>query len=137
MPNCMTGTPAGVKFYTVPPCRVLDTRNPTGPLGAPSLQPFGTRTFNVAASACGIPAAAVAISVNLTVTNPTKPGNLTLDRGDAAQLPLASAINFSANRTRANNAVVPLATNASGTIKVLASTAGTVDFILDVNGYFQ
>lgn len=137
MPNCMTGTPAGVKFYTVPPCRVLDTRNPTGPLGGPALQPFATRTFNVAASACGIPAAAAAISVNLAVTNPAKPGNLTLDRGDAAQMPLASAINFSANRTRANNAVVPLATNASGTIKVLASTAGTVDFILDVNGYFQ
>lgn len=137
MPNCMAGPVAGLKFYTVSPCRVIDTRNPVGPLGGPSLQPSATRTFNVAASACGIPATAAAISVNLAVTNASQAGNLTLDRGDAAQLPVTSAINFSANRTRANNAIVPLASDASGTIKVLAATGGTVDFVLDVVGYFR
>jgi hypothetical protein len=134
MPNCVT---AGTKFYTLSPCRVLDTRNPAGSLGGPSLQPFATRTFNVAASACGIPATAVAISVNVAVTNPSGAGYLTLDRGDAAQLPVASTINFSAHRTRANDALVPLAQNGSGTIKVLSATSGTVDLILDVNGYFR
>jgi hypothetical protein len=77
------------------------------------------------------------ISANLAVTNSAGPGHLTLDRGDAAQLPLASTINFSANQTRANSALVPVAWDASGTIKVLAASGGTVDFILDVNGYFR
>jgi uncharacterized repeat protein (TIGR03803 family) len=131
--------PAGsaVLFYTLPPCRVLDTRNPTGPLGGPSLQPGATRTFDVAASICGIPATAKAISVNLAVTGPVGPGHLTLYPGDAVQAPSTSTINFSANQTRANNAVLPLASDGSGTINVLAGTGGTVAFILDVNGYFE
>jgi hypothetical protein len=124
-------------FYTLPPCRVLDTRNATGPLGAPSLQPGATRTFDVAASTCGIPATARAISVNLAVTGPVGPGHLTLYPGDAVLAPLASTINFSANQTRANNTLLALASDGSGTIKVLAGTGGTVDFILDVNGFFQ
>ena len=138
MPNCETSGPAaGLQFYTVRPCRVLDTRNPTGPLGGPSLQPSATRTFNIAASICGIPASAVAISVNVTVTNAAGSGYLTVDRGDAVSLPMVGTIDFSANKTRANNALVALASDASGTIKVLAATGATVDFILDVNGYFR
>jgi hypothetical protein len=101
------------------------------------LQPGATRTLDVASSACGIPATAKAISVNLAVTGPARSGYLTLYPGDAVQAPLATMINFSANQTRANNAVLPLASDESGTIKVLAGTGGTVDFILDVNGYFQ
>ncbi|MFI5197415.1 MAG: hypothetical protein ACHQJD_02250 [Thermoanaerobaculia bacterium] len=123
--------------YTLPPCRVLDTRNPTGLLGGPSLQPGATRAFDVTSSPCGIPSTAQAISVNLAVTGPMGPGHLTLYPGDAVQAPLASTINFAASQTRANNAVSPLASDGSGTIKVLAGTGGTVDFILDVNGYFQ
>ena len=135
----VTVAPAGsaVLFYTLSPCRVLDTRNPTGPLGGPSLQPGATRTFDVAASPCGIPATAKAISVNLAVTGPVGPGHLTLYPGDAVQAPSTSTINFSVNQTRANNAMSPLASDGSGTIKVLAGTGGTVDFILDVIGYFE
>src|ERR1019366_2800661 len=40
-------TGSGALFYTLPPCRVLDTRNQTEQLGAPSLQPGATRTFDV------------------------------------------------------------------------------------------
>jgi hypothetical protein len=138
MPGCLAGGPVtGSRFYTVTPCRLVDTRNPAGPLGGPSLQGNATRTFDVAAAACGIPTTAVAISVSIAVTNPSQPGSLTLDRGDGAQMPLASAINFPAHGTRANNAVVPVASNGTGTIRVLAATAGTVDFILDVTGYFR
>jgi len=39
--------------------------------------------------------------------------------------------------TRANNAVVLLATDGTGTIKVKNGSAGVVHFVLDVNGYFQ
>jgi hypothetical protein len=138
MPNCETSGPVpGLQFYPVPPCRLVDTRKPAGPLGGPSLQPSATRTFNIAASTCGIPVTAAVISVNVTVTNPAAPGHVTIDRGDAASLPQTSTINFSASQTRANEALLRVASDGSGTIKVLAATAGTVNLILDVSGYFQ
>ena len=62
---------------------------------------------------------------------------LTLDRGDAAVLPQVGTIEFSASKTRANNAIVALAGDGSGTIQVLDASGGTVDFILDINGYFR
>jgi len=137
MPNCMSGGPVALKFYSVTPCRILDTRKPAGSLGGPSLQPSATRTFNVAAAACGIPAAAVAISVNVTVTNPAAAGYLTLGRGDAASLPTTGTIYFSAHQIRANNTFIALASDTTGTIKVLDASTGTVDLIVDVNGYFR
>jgi hypothetical protein len=48
-----------------------------------------------------------------------------------------SAINYSAGRTRSNNAIVPL--NGIGEFAVFCgqSTGTTAHFILDVNGYFE
>ena len=71
----------------------------------------------------------------MTVTEPTAAGDLRLFAG-GAPLPLVSTINYRATQTRANNAVVTL--GASGDIAVLSDQAsGTVQFILDVDGYFQ
>jgi hypothetical protein len=126
----------GPGYFTVTPCRVLDTRNPDGPLGGPALQPHATRTFDVAASPCGIPATAEAVSVVLTVTQGTAPGNLVIYPGDVAK-PTANAISYPAGKTRANNGVFRLASDGSETIKVYTNSSGTVHFILDVNGYFQ
>jgi hypothetical protein len=127
----------GARFYSLPPCRILDTRNtPSGPLAGPALQPSATRTFNVSASGCGIPSGAWAVSVNATITGPGAPGYVTLYPGGGT-LPLASTINFSPGQTRANNAVVPLASDFTGTINVTNGSSGTVHLILDVNGYFK
>jgi len=124
-----------VLFYTLTPCRVLDTRNTAGPdAGAPALAASETRTVGTAEK-CGIPPKAAAISVNVTVTSPMAPGYVTLYPADGA-LPLASTINFSPGESRANNAILPLALDASS-FKVLNGSAGTVHFILDVNGYFE
>src|SRR5262249_48799673 len=64
-------------FFTLVPCRILDTRNPNGPYGGPALAASTTRSFAIAGQ-CGIPASARAISVNVTVTSPTTTGNLRL-----------------------------------------------------------
>jgi hypothetical protein len=127
------GTPSD--YYTLPPCRVVDTRLADGPLGGPVLQPGVERSFTVA-SVCGIPAGAQALAVNITAFEPAGVGDLQLYPGDQAA-PLTSLLNFGAGLTRANNAIVPLAFDASGTLKVRAETTGTVHFILDVVGYFQ
>ena len=124
-------------FYTVTPCRVVDTRNPDGPTGGPALAADSIRTFPVTGGVCGIPGTASAVSVNLTAGGAIAAGYLTLYPGDAAGPPVTSNVNFSAAQTRAGNAVVPLATDGTGTIKVKNGSAGTVHLVLDVNGYFQ
>ena len=129
------GAPPSAAFYTVAPCRVLDTRNADGPLGGPALAGGTARTFAIATQ-CGIPTSATAISANITVTRPTAAGYLTLfPTGGAA--PLASNVNFSAGQTRANNGVFLL--GAAGDLDVFGGVPDgqTVDLILDVNGYFQ
>jgi hypothetical protein len=125
---------SGVSFYTVTPCRVLDTRNPTGPLGAPAVVANADRAFTVTGQ-CGIPATARAISANVTITQPSSVGDLRLSAAGGA-LSLTSSINYRAGQTRANAAVIPL--GAAGALSVHCDQpSGTVQFIIDVNGYFQ
>jgi pseudomonalisin len=119
-------TPAS--FYTTPPCRVFDTRGGT-PLSS------GATLFQIAGQ-CGIPAGAKAVSANLTIVLPLAPGFLTVYPGHA-QLPLASTLDFSAGQVRANNAVLSLAGDGSGTINVYLGSTANADLLLDVNGYFQ
>ncbi|HMF09702.1 MAG TPA: hypothetical protein VKJ00_11230 [Thermoanaerobaculia bacterium] len=129
------GAPPPARLYTVAPCRVVDTRNATGPLGGPGLNAGSARTF-VIAGHCGIPATAKAISANITVTLGTTAGFLTLFPSGSTR-PAASSINFLAGQTRANNAVIQL--GASGDVNVFAGMAAgnATHFILDLNGYFQ
>jgi hypothetical protein len=128
--------PPPTNFYTVTPCRLVDTRNEDGPTGGPILGANSIRSFPVI-GACGIPPTASAVSVNLTAVGSAAAGHLTLFPGDAAGPPLVSNINFTAGQTRANNAIVLLATDGTGVIKVKNGSVGVVHFVLDVNGYFQ
>jgi Calx-beta domain len=121
-------------YHTVTPCRLADTRNPTGPSGGPALGAGTTRAFP-AVGLCGIPATAQALAVNVTVTGAGSAGNLRLFPADST-VPLASTINFPASRARGNNAIVRVGT--AGRIGVQCNTPpGTAHVILDVFGYFQ
>jgi streptogramin lyase len=121
-------------FFTLPPCRVVDTRAASGvPLGRPSLAAGVARVFS-ARRLCGLPDNAIAVSFNVTVTAPSAAGDLRIFPGGGGA-PLASVINYGAGQTRANNGIVPI--GADGSIVVLCDQAsGVVDLILDVNGYF-
>jgi uncharacterized repeat protein (TIGR01451 family) len=121
-------------FFTVKPCRLVDTRDAPGAFGGPALVAGADRVFPLLGR-CEIPATARALAVNLTVTRPTAPGNLRLYAA-GTPLPLASSLNYSAGETRASNAVVSL--NGLGELAVRCSQAsGTAHFVLDVNGYFE
>lgn len=124
----------GPGFYTLTPCRVVDTRNPVGPLGGPALNAGASRTFALAGT-CGIPETAKAVSINLTVTQSDSAGALVLYPADVG-LPPTTTINYSSGQTRANNSIMGLST--AGALAVYSAQAsGTAHFILDVNGYFQ
>lgn len=126
---------SGVGFYTVTPCRVLDTRNVAGPYGGPALAAGVDRTF-VFANQCGIPSGARGVSLNVAVTQPTAgPGFLTF-YPVGAPLPAVATINYSAGQTRANNAVASLGANTDLVIHC-GQGSGTVHVIVDVTGYFQ
>ena len=90
------------------------------------------------ASACGIPLSATAVSINVTVANPSTLGRVTVYPGDGS-LPATSTLNFLAGLNRANNGIFPLSADGEGTLRVHAFVppAGQVDVIIDVNGYFE
>lgn len=122
---------AGLFFYTVPPCRVLDTR------GGTPLTSAKTTLIEVAGQ-CGVPADAKAVSVNWTIVQPQGQGFLTVYAGDG-QVPSTSTLNFGTGQVRANNGMALLASDGSGTVHALATVSGggTTDLLLDVNGYFK
>jgi hypothetical protein len=124
----------GASFYTLAPCRVLDTRDSPGPYGGPALAAGETRTFMIRGR-CGIPPTANAISSNLTVALPTVEGFLTTFPGGTSA-PLASTINYRAGQVRANNAIMRLGTDGSLAV-YCGQGAGSLNVILDVNGYYQ
>jgi glucose/arabinose dehydrogenase len=121
-------------FFSLAPCRVLDTRDPNGPFGGPALAAGAVRNFTVAGR-CNVPMTARSVAVNVTVTQPSSAGYLTLFPAGGF-LPLASTINFSPGQTRANNAAVAL--GPGGDFAVYCGMAsGGVHFILDVTGYYE
>jgi hypothetical protein len=121
-------------YFTVVPCRLVDTRNPAGPRGGPALAAGATRTFDLA-GACAIPSTAKALALNVTVTGSTGAGNLRLHSPDELR-PGTSTVNFTAGQTRANNAQVRL--GSTGAVSVFCSMAsGSAHVVLDVVGYFE
>jgi hypothetical protein len=121
--------PPALTFYSVSPCRVVDTREAGGALTC------GTeRAITMTGGTCGVPADAKAVSINVTATAPTASGNLRVYAA-GSPAPTTSTLNYTAWLTRANNAVSPL--NASGQMAVLCSPSGTTHVIVDVNGYFE
>jgi hypothetical protein len=129
--NCLV-VPAA--FYSVTPCRLIDTRDATGSYGGPALNANADRSFFIGGR-CGVPPAAKAVAVNLTVTQPQALGDLRVYPGGGT-LPNTSTMNYRAGQTRANNAVVNLGPQSDLVVRCVQGN-GTVHFILDVTGYFE
>lgn len=119
-------------LYTVPPCRVIDTRLPNGVLGGPALAGNSTRIFPIAGS-CGIPANAVAVVANVTAVGPTSSGHLEIYPTGVSP-PGTGNLHVQAGQIRANNSLLTL--GVGGAVSV-HSAAGTVHFVVDVSGYYR
>jgi hypothetical protein len=128
----LEASPAG--YYTVTPCRLLDTRNAAGPLGGPSVAAGTTRTIVVAGN-CGIAATARALAFNITAVTPTAGGHLRVFPAGAL-LPTISMMNYSIGQTRANNGITTL--GVSGDMSIYnGQAAGVTHVVVDVVGYFR
>ncbi|HEX3126689.1 MAG TPA: interleukin-like EMT inducer domain-containing protein [Thermoanaerobaculia bacterium] len=124
--------PGPADFFTVTPCRVLDTRTGSGPLAS------GTSFVFEVAGSCGVPATARAVSLNVTVFAPPASGNVNVFPGDELPPP-TSTLNFASGLTRANHAILPLSSDGNGSLAIRPSVSGggAVHVIVDVDGYFE
>ena len=125
--------PAAAAFNTLTPCRVVDTRNAAGPLGGPALVANANRIFTVT-GVCGIPAGAKALSANIAVVAGSAAGVFSFYPGNAFPM-TPTTLNFSGGQIRANNAILELSTDGTGTIGVLNASTGNNNILIDVNGY--
>ena len=125
----------GSRYIALSPVRVMDSRinlAVTGKFinGTP-------KSFDVAETGADVPATAVAITGNLTVTTQSKPGFAFIGP-TATGSPTSSTLNFPLADTRANAVTVGL--NGTGGLGAVykSSTAGaTTNLFLDVTGYFE
>lgn len=124
-------------FVPIDPCRLIDTRpatavgGRTSPVGPGETATFGSHGVN---GNCELPVSAKALSANITVANPSAVSFLTVfPAGSGA--PLVASLNWTAGASPTPNAVtIPLSTDGRFS---LFNNAGSVNVIVDVNGYFQ
>ncbi|HET8647467.1 MAG TPA: Calx-beta domain-containing protein, partial [Vicinamibacteria bacterium] len=121
-------------YFTLPPCRVVDTRGATGPGGGPPLGANTARSFPVV-GVCAVPAEAKAVALIVTATGAAQSGNFRI-YPTGGPVPLTSVINFVASRARANNAIARLGSLGQLTVRN-DMTSGSAHVVLDVFGYFR
>ena len=127
------------QFFSVTPCRLVDTRGPVGVTGGPALAGNVTRSFPITGGTCGVPGTAAAAVLNVVVVAPTGGGHVTIWPYNTT-MPVVSTINFDPNEPAiANGAIVPLANDPNFQISTyLGSGVGTsAHLVIDVTGYFQ
>ena len=124
---------SGAQYHTLDPARILDSRVPkglTGPIPGNSPQ-----TLQVSGNG-GVAAGAVAVTANLTVTQQSNAGFVSVGPTINAST-VFSNLNFPTGDDRANGVTVPLTND--GKVQLVYGTpgVGNIQLILDVNGYFQ
>jgi len=126
--------PAGATYHALTPTRILDTRDGTGGLSGPFSSHIA-RTFAVTGHG-GVPAGATAVTGNLTVTQQTSQGFLSVGP-NAQNNPTSSTLNFPVADDRANAVTVALSGTGTLSVTYAAPTLGpTAQVIFDVTGYF-
>jgi hypothetical protein len=123
------GEPVGGDFYSLAPCRILDTRTTSEPLAASI-----PRSIQIA-ELCGVPESAKAVAANVTVFQPSVGGWVTLWPAGIGY-PGTFTSSFKAGEARANNAILPLGTGGL-TGQAFLPEGGTTHLIIDVSGYFD
>jgi hypothetical protein len=117
--------PGGLSLYAMTPCRVLDSRLPSGtpPFSAPL-------NVNVTASSCGVPSTAKAFVFNATVVPPGRLGFITM-WPEGEPRPLVATLNALDGAVTNNMAIVP---TDNGSITVFPSNP--THLVLDIFGFY-
>ncbi|MBL8215333.1 MAG: VCBS repeat-containing protein [Bryobacterales bacterium] len=129
---------AGLRFVSMPPCRVMETRVPdnfqgrTGPFGPPSLQAGETRTMSFPQSnVCSIPTAAKAYVVNVTLVPHGAVDTVTVWPAGEPRPNVYTVRSLDGNIV-ANSAIVKAGANNG----VSVYTSHASDVLIDISGYY-
>jgi hypothetical protein len=117
--------PGGLSFFSLPPFRVLDTRNPSG---APPIN--GQLDVGVTSTGSGAPSTSQSFVFNATVVPSGLLGFLTL-WPQGGQQPLVSTLNAIDGAVTSNMAIVP---TANGSVSAFSN--GSTHLVMDIFGYF-
>jgi len=129
---------AGATYIPVTPNRIVDSRKSLGVPGKLShnvpvmFQVTGRSTD----PALNIPAGAVAVTGNLTVTRATYRGYFALTPLQPIPAPTTSTLNFQANTNTANGITVPLGPGGTLWVTYEAVSGAKAEVIFDVTGYY-
>jgi hypothetical protein len=118
-------------FYTVIPCRLLDTRQASGaiPVGGSLTFPAGGR--------CGVSPTAKAVVVNVTAVAPPAEGELRMGPAGTSR-PANPVLYFVKGTTRASGPIVPtLGANGGLTLHCEMAGFGSTHAVVDTTGYFE
>ncbi len=118
------GNPSG--FQPVTPTRIVDTRTNTG---ATSFQPGVTQRIHITGTA-GVPTGATAVVANITATEATAAGFVTL-WNCAGTTPNTSTLNYQTGQNIPNSATIPL----DPTGAICATSYAPTQLIIDITGY--
>ena len=123
-------TPGG--FTSLDPSRLLDTRSGVG--APPASVAAGATVALQVLGRGGVPTSGVsAVVLNVTVTAPTRPGFVSV-YGDGTSRPGSSNLNFVAAQTVPNLVIAKV--GADGKVALWNGSAGTVQLLADVSGYY-
>lgn len=135
----------GDSTYTaVGPVRAVDTRTgvglATGKVTAG--KPEGATVGGATIGSVTIPAGITAVAMNVTVTNTTTAGFLTVypnetGSGTGVSVPNASNVNYGKGATVANMVIVPVGADGKVDFAVGGTTTGATDVVADISGYFS
>ena len=126
------GNATGSTYFSLPPSRILDTRNGTGGIST-AVGAGGVIEVKVT-DAGGVPAAGgTAVALNVTATNVSGAESYLTVWPTGAARPTASNLNFIAGQTVPN---LVIARVGDGGKVSIYNNVGTVDVVADTQGYF-
>jgi len=129
---------SGAQFHPLNPGRIMDTR--PGAILSGSSEPFysGEPAALATAGHWGVPTGAVAVAGNVTVTNQSQHGYVSVTRDAPPGIPTTSTINFPKGDNRANGVTTAIGSGGSLWFDYQGPFPGTsTDLILDLSGYFR
>jgi hypothetical protein len=124
---------AAVAYAPLTPARLADSRagatTVDGRFAGDGIHAARSTTHLLVAGRGGVPAGATAVTLNITATEPTGPGFVTVWPCDQTQ-PLASTLNYAAGDTVANLSITTVAADGS----VCLYTEAAAHLVVDVDG---
>ena len=128
-------TPApvsGTYHATAIPTRILSTRDGVG-VSAGAIA-AGQETVLQVTGLASVPTVATAVVLNVTVTEPTSAGFVTVYPDDGGSRPVTSNLNFVPNQTVP--ALVVVKVPSDGKVRFFNGSGGSMQLLADVSGYF-